>query len=173
MTMRTGLVCVLALSLVVGCGDDEEGQLSGEVKIAGSSTVYPISTAMAEEFSKLHPDVKVSVSSTGTGGGFKNFFIPGKTHINDASREIKQSELEKCRENGIDVIELKVGIDALSMVCNPDADWVDAMTFDQLKRIWGPGDPPEKWNQVDPSWPDAEFELYGPASTSGTFDYFT
>ncbi|MBS3733658.1 MAG: PstS family phosphate ABC transporter substrate-binding protein [Phycisphaerae bacterium] len=175
MATRIGLTAVLALSLVVvGCGDEQEDQLSGEIKIAGSSTVYPISMAMAEEFSKLHPDVKVSVSSTGTGGGFKNFFIPGKSDINDASRGIKDSELAKCRENGIEPIELKVGIDALSMVCNKNADWVDdGMTFEQLKRIWGPDNPPQKWNQVDPAWPDAAFELYGPAATSGTFDYFT
>ena len=162
--------------LLGGCGggDDAGGdKLSGEIQIAGSSTVYPISMAMAEEFSKLHANVKVSVSSTGTGGGFKNFFIPGKTDINDASRPIKASEAAAARDKGIEPIELAVGIDALSMVANKNANWTDSMTFAQLKRIWGPGDAPKRWNQVDASWPNAELELYGPASTSGTFDYFT
>ncbi len=176
MAMRVSLTLVVMLALVIGCngcGDKDEGEMSGEIGIAGSSTVYPISAAVAEEFMRQHPGVKVSVSSTGTGGGFKNFFIPGKTPINDASRPIKDSELEQCRENGIEVIELQVGIDALSMVCNPKADWVDSMTFAQLKQIWGPGEAPQRWNEVDASWPDAKFELYGPAPTSGTFDYFT
>ncbi len=168
---------VALAGILGGCdGKDDTsggGKLSGEIKIAGSSTVYPVSMAMAEEFAKLHPKVKVSVSSTGTGGGFKNFFIRGKTDINDASRPIKASESDAARANGIEAIELQVGIDALSMVANKSADWADSMTFAQLKRIWGPGNPPKRWNQVDPAWPDAEFELYGPASTSGTFDYFT
>ena len=172
-------VWVVLAALFAGCGGKEDNaagegkKLSGEVQIAGSSTVYPISMAMAEEFSKLHPKVKVSVSSTGTGGGFKNFFIPGKTDINDASRPIKAKEVAAARANGIEPIELAVGIDALSIVANKNADWTDSMTFAQLKRIWGPGSPPKRWNQVDAAWPDAEFELYGPASTSGTFDYFT
>lgn len=176
--MRQWTVLVMLVALVAGCSSEGDRQysgekLSGEIKIAGSSTVYPVSMAMAEEFSKLHPGVKVSVSSTGTGGGFKNFFIPGKTDINDASRPIKDSEVEKCRTTGIEPIELKVGIDALTMVANKDASWANSMTIAQLKRIWGPGNPPMNWSEVNPAWPDAEFELYGPASTSGTFDYFT
>lgn len=171
-TMWVALAAILA-----GCsgekGNDEGDKLSGEVQIAGSSTVYPISMAMAEEFSKLHPKVKVAVTSCGTGGGFKNFFIPGKTDINDASRPIKASEADAARANGIEPIELEVGIDALSVVANKDANWTDSMTFAQLKRIWGPGNPPKRWSQVDAAWPDTELELYGPASTSGTFDYFT
>ena len=172
MTMWVTLSAILG-----GCGDREGAsggdKLSGEIQIAGSSTVYPISMAMAEEFSKLHPGVKVSVSSTGTGGGFKNFFIPGKTDINDASRPIKASETAAAVANGIEPIELAVGIDALSVVANKNSTWTDSMTFAQLQRIWGPENPPKRWNEVEATWPDAEFELYGPASTSGTFDYFT
>jgi len=170
-------VWLAVAAMMASCGGTKDTpgtkKLSGEIKIAGSSTVYPISMAIAEEFSKLHPDVKVSVSSTGTGGGFKNFFIPGKTDINDASRPIQASEVESARANKIEPIELAVGIDALSVVVNKDADWADTMTFAQLKRIWGPGNPPKKWNEVETAWPDADLELYGPASTSGTFDYFT
>ena len=168
---------ILVLMLLVGCGGGEDSgggdALSGEIQIAGSSTVYPISMAMAEEFSTLHPKVKISVSSTGTGGGFKNFFIPGKTDINDASRPIKASEIAAARAKDIEPIELAVGIDALSMVANKNSNWTDSMTFAQLKRIWGPDNAPAKWNDVEASWPDAKLELYGPASTSGTFDYFT
>ena len=169
------VIWVACAAILVGCGKkDENGEkLSGEIQIAGSSTVYPISMAMAEEFSKLHPKVKVSVSSTGTGGGFKNFFIPGKTDINNASRGIKDKEAASARANGIDPIEIPVGIDALSVVANKNSNWTDSMTFAQLKRIWGPANPPTRWNEVDAAWPDAKFELFGPASTSGTFDYFT
>lgn len=170
-------MCLVAAGFVLGCGGKDKNSgaetLSGEVRIAGSSTVYPISLAMAEEFSKLHPQVKVSVSSTGTGGGFENFFLPGKTDINNASRPIKPGESSTARANGFEPIELEVGIDALSVVVNKDAGWTDSLTFAQLKRIWGPTNPPKRWNEVDASWPDAKMELYGPAPTSGTFDYLT
>lgn len=175
-TLTLAAGCIVTMGLLNGCGggtgDGGDG-LSGEVSIAGSSTVYPISTAIAEEFNRKHPDVRVPVSSTGTGGGFKNFFIPGKTAINDASRPIKESELEQCRANGIEPIELTVGIDALSVVVSSEADFIDDITMAELAHIWGPGDAPRRWNEVRAEWPDAEFELYGPASTSGTFDYFT
>ena len=178
--MKSSLWIFLLIAVMLsGCvsGDTESGAedqvLSGEIKIAGSSTVYPIAQAMAEEFSKLHPEVNIVVSSTGTGGGFSNFFIPGNSDINNASRLIKDSELEQLRANEIEPIQLKVGIDALSMVVNKNADWVDHLTFDQLKRIWGPDNPPKKWHDVSPDWPDEKFELYGPAATSGTFDFFT
>jgi phosphate transport system substrate-binding protein len=166
----------MTLSAILGgCGDKNNttDQLSGEIQIAGSSTVYPISMAMAEEFSKLHPNVKISVSSTGTGGGFKNFFIPGKTDINNASRPIKDSEIAKSKANGIEPIELAVGIDALSIVANKNSTWTDSLTFAQLKQIWGPDNPAAKWSDVSAAWPAEQFALYGPASTSGTFDYFT
>jgi phosphate transport system substrate-binding protein len=168
---------LLALALVmgvVGCKDEaNDDELQGSIKIAGSSTVFPVTSAMAEEFMKKHRNVKITVSSTGTGGGFKDHFIPGHTVINNASRPIKSSEREKAIAAGREPIELKVGIDALSVVVNPDADWVDSMTFDELKQVWGPENPPSKWSQVNGDWPDEDFELLGPASTSGTFDYFT
>ena len=154
-------------------GGMEEEKLSGSVKIAGSSTVYPISVAVAEEFNKMHPAVSLPVQSTGTGGGFANFFIPGKTDINDASRPIKDSEKQAAMENGIEPIELRVGIDAITVVVNPEADWVDNLTVEQLAHIWRPENPAKTWSDVNPSWPDEEIELYGPTSASGTFDFFT
>ncbi len=150
-----------------------EAELSGSVKIAGSSTVYPVSVAVAEEFNKMYPNVEIPVQSTGTGGGFKNFFIPGKTDINDASRRMKDSEVEKARANGIEPYEFQVGIDAITIVMNPDADWVDNLTVEQLAHIWRPDNPAQKWSDVEPGWPDEKIELYGPTSASGTFDFFT
>ncbi|MGQ9617055.1 MAG: PstS family phosphate ABC transporter substrate-binding protein [Spirochaetota bacterium] len=152
---------------------EKESTLSGSVKIAGSSTVYPISVAVAEEFNRLYPDVEIPVQSTGTGGGFKNFFIPGKTDINDASRPIKETERKAAAENGIEAVEFQVATDAITVVVNPEADWISDITVEQLAKIWRPENPAMKWSDVDPRWPDEKIELYGPTSASGTFDFFT
>lgn len=149
-------------------------QLSGEIKIDGSSTVYPISEAVAEEFQKAHPNVKVVVGISGTGGGFKKF-CAGETDISNASRPIKASEMETCQKNGIEFIELPVAYDALSVVVNPQNDWVACITVAELKKIWEPEAQGKitRWNQVNPQWPDAPLTLFGPGTDSGTFDYFT
>ncbi|MFB6152951.1 MAG: PstS family phosphate ABC transporter substrate-binding protein [Halodesulfurarchaeum sp.] len=148
--------------------------LSGEVQIAGSSTVFPISRALSKKFQKKHPQVSIPVSSTGTGAGFSNFFCPGKTDINDASRPITDRERQICRSNNVTPIRFKIATDALSMVVNPKADWVDCLTFEELQTIWGPSEPvPQQWSDVKSSWPDKPLRLYGPTSASGTFDYFT
>ncbi len=172
-------IAVLIILLIAGCaqqGDEvSEKKISGEVKIAGSSTVYPITSAMGEEFSRIYPDVVISVQSTGTGGGFKNFFIPGHVDINDASRKIKSEELQEARKSGVEPLEFIVGYDALTVVVNPENNWVDCFNFEMLKKIWGP-EATEKitrWSDVDPDWPDEEMRLYGPTSASGTFDFFT
>ncbi|GBD09070.1 Phosphate-binding protein PstS [Candidatus Thermoflexus japonica] len=149
-------------------------QLSGEIKIDGSSTVYPISEAVAEEFGKAYPNVKVVVGISGTGGGFKKF-CAGETDISDASRPIKTTEMETCQKNGIEFIELPVAYDALSVVVNPQNDWVACITVAELKKIWEPEAQGKitRWNQVNPQWPDAPLTLFGPGTDSGTFDYFT
>lgn len=169
---------VLALVFMVGAvlfagAQGEEGSLSGTIRVAGSSTVYPITTAVAEDFTAMYPDVQVAVQSTGTGGGFKNFFIPGKTEINDASRPIKDSELAAVRDAGDDVVEFQVATDAITIVVSPKADWLDGMSIDELNKIWRPDNPAAKWSDVNPAWPDEPLELYGPTSASGTFDFFT
>lgn len=166
------VVLVGTFSLVTVPSADAQ-QFSGEVNIAGSSTVYPIATAMAEEFRKQHPNVSIPVSSTGSGGGFSNFFCPGKTDINNASRPIKPTELKQCYDNGVTPIELRIATDALTVVINKDNDWAECMTTDELKQVWRPNDPAQTWSDVNPDWPNEEIELYGAASTSGTFDYFT
>jgi phosphate transport system substrate-binding protein len=146
--------------------------LSGKITIDGSSTVYPITQAVAEEFMELHPKVKVEVGVAGTGGGFKRF-VEGKTDINDSSRPISEKEIEHCRENNIEYLEIKVAIDGLTVAVNPNNDWCDCLTVEQLRALWQPGSQVTKWNQLDPKWPDAEIRLYGADSDSGTFDYFT
>ncbi|WP_117594758.1 PstS family phosphate ABC transporter substrate-binding protein [Haloprofundus halophilus] len=153
-----------------GSGGGGSGDLSGEVIIKGSSTVYPVSEAMAEEFMKEH-DVNVSVDSTGSGGGFENHFCPGNADINGASRPIKETEVQSCGDNGVEPVEFQVASDALTVAVNNDADWVDCLSFEQLSQIWRP-DGAQKWSDINSDWPDEEFELYGPASSSGTFDWF-
>ena len=176
---KTTLTAVVLLLLaapfvaLAGGSGESKSELSGSVKIAGSSTVYPVSVAVAEEFNKLHPGVEIPIQSTGTGGGFKNFFIPGKTDINDASRPIKDSEREDAGANGIEPLELRVGTDAVTIVVNPEADWLDDISVEQLAMIWRPDNPARTWSDVNPSWPNEEIELYGPTSASGTFDFFT
>lgn len=146
--------------------------LSGVVEIDGSSTVFPISAAVAEEFKKVHPGVNVNVGVSGTGGGFKRFST-GETDISNASRPIKPSEAEDAVNNGIEYIELRVGTDGLSVVVNPDAEFVDCLTVEELNLIWAPGSTVSNWNQVRATFPDQRIRLYGPDTDSGTFDYFT
>ena len=147
-------------------------QLSGTVEIDGSSTVFPVSEAVAEEFHKIHPDVRVNVGVSGTGGGFKRFTV-GETDISDASRHIKDAEAQTAAENGIEYYPLRVAMDGLSVMVSPENDFVECLTTEQLKTIWEPESAVEKWSDVDPSWPDSKIALYGPDTDSGTFDYFT
>ena len=141
------------------------------IKIDGSSTVYPISEAMAEEFQK-DTKVKVTVGESGTGGGFKKF-CRGETDISDASRPISKKEIDACKEAGIQYIELPIAYDGLTVVVNSKNDWVKSITVDELKKIWSAGSSIKKWNQVNPAWPDKAMSLFGPGTASGTFDYFT
>ncbi|MEO0248465.1 MAG: PstS family phosphate ABC transporter substrate-binding protein, partial [candidate division WOR-3 bacterium] len=146
--------------------------LSGTIEIDGSSTVYPITEAVAEEFRKLHTQVRINVGISGTGGGFKRFVV-GETQISDASRPIKDSEKEQAAKNGIEWIELPVAYDGLSVMVNPQNNWVASMTVAELKKIWEPNSTIKRWNQIRPEWPDQPINLYGPGTDSGTFDYFT
>ncbi|WP_254769380.1 PstS family phosphate ABC transporter substrate-binding protein [Salinilacihabitans rarus] len=172
----TGSIGALA---VAGCSENEASDggdggsdaLSGEVVVTGSSTVFPISDRMAEEFMAEH-DVNVPVDSTGSGGGFENHFCPGDSDINGASRPIKDAEVASCGDQGVTPVEFHVAGDALTMAVSPENDWVDCMTFDEMAQIWQE-DGAETWADVDPDWPDEEFELFGPDTTSGTFDWFT
>ncbi len=145
------------------------------VKIDGSSTVYPISEAVAEEFQKSKKGaVRVTVGISGTGGGFKKF-CRGETDISDASRPILEKEMQACAQAGIKYVELPVAYDALTVVINPKNTWIKEFKVEELKRMWEPGAQGKitKWNQVNPAWPDAPLKLFGPGADSGTFDYFT
>ena len=141
------------------------------IKIDGSSTVYPITEAVAEEFQKS-TKIKVTVGESGTGGGFKKF-CRGETDISNASRPILQKEIDACKEAGIQFIELPIAYDALTIVVNDKNDWVKSITVDELKKIWGPGSSVKNWKDVNPAYPDKKLGLYGPGTASGTFDYFS
>ncbi len=146
--------------------------LSGTIEIDGSSTVFPITEAVAEEFNKIAPEVRVNVGVSGSGGGFKRFVV-GETDISDASRPIKESEAAIARENGISYYEFLVGVDGLSVMVSPDNDFVECLTIEQLHELWKPESAVQNWSDLDPSWPDRQINLYGPGTDSGTFDYFT
>ncbi len=141
------------------------------IRIDGSSTVYPITEAVAEEFQKS-TKVKVTVGESGTGGGFKKF-CRGETEISDASRPISQKEMDACKEAGVQYIELPVAYDALTVVVNTKNDWVKSFTVAELNKIWESGSSVKSWKQVNPAYPDTKILMYGPGTASGTFDYFT
>lgn len=144
------------------------------VQVDGSSTVYPITEAVAEEFQKVYRDIKVTVGISGTGGGFKRF-VRGETDINDASRPIKASEMEACQQNGIAFIELPIAFDAIAVVVNPENTWVDYLTLEELRKIWEPEAQGKalRWSDIRPEWPKVTITLFGPGVDSGTFEYFT
>ena len=146
-----------------------------EVKIDGSSTVYPVTEAVAEEFQKAKKGaVRVTVGISGTGGGFKKF-CRGETDISNASRPILAQEMEVCRQNGIDYIELPVAFDALTVAVSPKNNLITEISVDELKKVWEPAAQGKitNWNQIRPTFPDLKLNLYGAGSDSGTFDYFT
>ena len=163
----------LAAALACGGGESApEGTLSGPVEIDGSSTVYPISEAVAEEFQIANPETRVAVGVSGTGGGFKRF-CAGETDVSNASRPIDDEEAAACEQNGVRFTEVRVAWDGLSVVTNPSNDFVQCLTIDELKRIWEPGSTIDNWSQVRSGFPNKNLVLYGPGTDSGTFDYFT
>jgi len=157
-----------------GNGNGGGDSISGDIAIAGSSTVFPLMEAIAAAFEAEHPEVSMDISSTGSGGGFSNFFCPGQTDFNNASRPIKEEEQQLCSDNGVEPVELQAATDALTVVVNNDNEFIedDCITIDELNQIWGE-DAAETWSEVRDDWPDEDIERYGAAETSGTFDYFT
>ncbi|MYB41497.1 MAG: PstS family phosphate ABC transporter substrate-binding protein [Chloroflexi bacterium] len=176
------MLALAATMLIGACGGDDGGgettgsgeKLSGSVAVDGSSTVFPVTEAVAEEFRSVGPDVRVTVGVSGTGGGFEKF-CSAETDISNASRPIKQSEIDSCAENGIEYLPLRVGLDGLAVVAHPDAEFLECITMDELAILWGPDSEGsiKSWNQVRASWPDEEIKLFGPDTDSGTFDFFT
>lgn len=172
-------IAIIGAAFLVSCSGgnkpaDNAEELEGAISIDGSSTVYPITEAIAEEFRVLHPKVKVTIGVSGTGGGFKKF-CRMETDISDASRTIKESEKTACAEAGIEYMELPVAYDGMAVVINHENDWATSITVEELKKLWEPAaqETITKWNQIRPEWPDKEIHLYGPGVASGTYDYFT
>lgn len=184
---KAGIISIMGLSLLAltACGaktdtaqgastsgSEQSTSISGEVKIDGSSTVYPITEAVAEEFIAANPDVKVPVGVSGTGGGFKKF-IAKETDINDASRSIKDKEAADAKAAGVDYESFEIAYDGLSVLVNPENTWVESLTVDELKKIWAPDSTVKTWKDVRPEWPAEAIKFYAPGTDSGTFDYFT
>ncbi|HEX4072917.1 MAG TPA: PstS family phosphate ABC transporter substrate-binding protein [Planctomycetaceae bacterium] len=146
--------------------------LRGRIAVDGSSTVYPITQAAAEEFMKRHPKVAVPIGVAGTAGGFKRFVVDD-LDVCDASRPIEPEEVDACRRNGVGYLELPIGIDGISVVVNPKNTWCNSLTVAQLKQLWESHSRIQNWNELDPAFPKQEIVLYGPDTDSGTFEYFT
>ena len=172
-TRRTALASAAGLGTMAlaGCTQSGSGDEEQEINIAGSSTVFPLMSAIAEDYEAENSGVNVSISSTGSGGGFSNFFCVGETDFNNASRPIQPEEEELCAENGVEYVELIAATDALTVVINNDNDFATEMTVEELARIWE-SDAAETWSDVNSEWPDEEINRFGAADTSGTFDYF-
>ncbi|MFN2503432.1 MAG: PstS family phosphate ABC transporter substrate-binding protein [Acidimicrobiales bacterium] len=177
--MAVGVVLALAAG---ACGGDDdtnaqsggqnEPKLSGTIRVDGSSTVAPLSETAAELFQEEQRGVRVTVGTSGTGGGFEKF-CNGETDISDASRPIKQSEIDLCTAKGVKYDELAVANDGLAVVVSPTNTWAKCLTVEQLKQVWAPGSTVNNWRDIDPSFPDERLQLFGAGTDSGTFDYFT
>ena len=167
---------------VAACGSDDKdsstsssstsANLNGTIAIDGSSTVGPLSEAAAEQFQGDNSGVRVTVGTSGTGGGFEKF-CAGETDISDASRQIEPDEVSACKKKGISYTEIQIANDGIAVVANPQNDWAKCLTTAQLKKIWDKGSKVNNWNQVDSSFPDQKLSLSGPGTDSGTFDFFT
>ena len=167
---RLRIFLAFALIFLMSCFK----QYRGRISIDGSSSVYPITEAVAEEYRNEHGDIRVTVGVSGTGGGFKKF-ARGETDISNASRPIKESEIKACLENNIEFIEIPVAYDGLAVVVSPANDFVDYLTVEELKKMWEPAAQKKiiSWKQIRPGFPDVPLRLYGAGTSSGTYDYFT
>jgi phosphate transport system substrate-binding protein len=166
------LVAVAAIATAVGCRP--AGTRGADITIDGSSTVFTLSEAVAEEFTKAGNNTRITVGQSGTGGGFQKF-CRGETDISNASRPIRPPEIDACRAAGINFFEIPVAYDGIAVVLNPRATWTDHITTAELKSLWAPQAQGKmtRWNQIRAGWPDREIHLFGPGVDSGTFDYFT
>ncbi|MGL5821911.1 MAG: PstS family phosphate ABC transporter substrate-binding protein [Sarcina sp.] len=152
--------------------EDKKTELSGEIKVDGSSTVAPITEAMAEEFNAEYPNVKIPVGVSGTGGGFKRFVV-GDTDIQDASRPIKDAEKEQAKKNNVEYVDLTVAYDGVTVVVSKENDFVDSLTVEELKKLWEPNSTIKTWKDLRPEWPEQPVKFYTPGPDSGTFEFFT
>jgi phosphate transport system substrate-binding protein len=173
----TALVGIMAV-VAVGCssankaGNNEKTKLTGIVKADGSSTVGPITQAVAEEFNNEYKDVQITVGISGTGGGFKKF-VAGETDLANASRKVKQEELDQAKANGIEITEFEVAYDGIAIVVNKENTWATDMTTDELKKMWEINSTVKLWSDIRAEWPKEPIKFYSPGVDSGTFEYFT
>ena len=174
MKYMKSIILSIIIFTMMGCNkkDTIMNGLHGTVKVDGSSTVFPITEAVAEEFGKMYPRVRITVGVSGTGGGFKKYTL-GEIDINDASRPIKGKEIKKTSKKNIDFVELPVAFDGLSVVVSKDNTWVDNLTKEELNMIWKPESSVNTWSDVREGRPTEPIKLYGPGTDSGTFDYLT
>jgi len=177
--MRLCAIALVSAMTAAACGGGSSESAASNaapavIQLDGSSTVFPISEAVAEEFQKANPGIRVTVGISGTGGGFQKF-CRGETDISDASRPIRPTEIETCQKAGIEYIELPIAYDGLAVVVNPKNTWTTSITVAELKTLWSPDAQGKvlRWNQVRSSWPNREVRLFGAGVDSGTYDYFT
>jgi phosphate transport system substrate-binding protein len=163
---------LLAIAMTIAAAPAFAAGLGGSVKVDGSSTVYSITEAVAEEFRGVEKDIRVTIGAAGTGAGYKKF-CAGEIDLAGGSRPIKSDEIEKCKTAKVELIELPVALDGLTVVVNPKNTFVKSLSFEQLRKIWEPGSKVKTWKDVDAAWPDRPIKLFGPSSEHGTFDYFT
>ena len=166
-----GRWALIALLFTVACGGPPEGY-AGRIQIDGSSTVFPVTEAFAEEFQLLNQGIRLTVGFSGTGGGFKRF-CNGELDLTGASRPISRTEMDECAAFGIEYLEIPIALDGLSVVVNPSNDFADCLTVEELRRMWEPGSTVRTWRDVRSTFPAEPIVLYGPGTDSGTFDYFT
>jgi phosphate transport system substrate-binding protein len=167
-------LAILIASVAIACASDTAGVTGDIIRIDGSSTVYPLTTAVVEEFAKTHPASRVEVRFSGTSAGFERF-CKGELDILDASRPVEQPELDVCRASNVDFVELPVAHDGLTIIVHPTNSWAESLTIRELKMLWEPAAQGKiaRWNQIRREWPDRPIALFGPGPSSGTFDFFT
>ena len=173
-TAATPVTTVAVVTPTPAASDTPKPTLTGRIVIDGSSTVFPITEAIARQFTQAAPAVQIQLGVSGTGGGFKKFCV-GETTVSDASRSINQSEMATCAANKIDFIELPIAFDGISLIANRQNDWLDCITIGELKQLWEPAAEGKilRWNQIRATWPDQPISLHGAGTDSGTYDYFT
>lgn len=176
LTAVIGIVTLSTAACTSGGGttkqEENKPALAGTIKADGSSTVGPITQAVAEEFNSEYKDVNITVGISGTGGGFKKFVV-GEIDIADASRKVKQEELDQAKGNGIEMTEFEVAYDGIAVVVNKENTWATDMTKDELKKMWEPDSKVKLWSDIRPEWPKEAIKFYSPGTDSGTFEYFT
>ncbi len=169
--MRKILIAIISIILIIFIFFKDDDYKINDIKIAGSSTVYPITLEAEYKYMENNPDIRINVESNGTGGGL-DLFVKSQISIADASRAIKEEEIKKAQENGVEYYELMLGSDGITVIVNPENYWIDDITLEDLNKIFAADEQVELWSDINPDFPEEEIHLYGPTSASGTYDFF-